>query len=70
MALDGLFFLSFFYGFFFFQMLKKCNIVTVWKKTKETLRRACVLPGSAFSWLGVHLNHAAVFVQINKGLVF
>lgn len=56
--------------FCFFPSVKKCNIVIVRKKDKKKYSEGPVLHGSAFSWLVVHLNHMAVFAQINRGEIF
>lgn len=68
MALGGLLFLSFFSVFF--QVLKKCNTVTVRKKDQKYSEEPVFYMANTFSWLDVHLNHMAVFVQINKDLIF
>lgn len=56
--------------FCFLPSVKKCNTVTVRKKDQKYSEEPVFYMANTFSWLDVHLNHMAVFVQINKDLIF
>lgn len=59
-------FLVIFSVFFFFpKCLEKCNIITVRTKKKKKFQKSLCFTWQSGSWLGEHLNHTAVFVQIN-----